>query len=335
MVTTLVYDESDSLWLLITSLILLQNQTTCLPVRLVCQLFLEDQMVLFLVSVPNTPRLLITSLILLQNQTTCLPVRLVCQLFLEDQMVLFLVSVPNTPRLLITSLILLQNQTTCLPVRLVCQLFLEDQMVLFLCFEAWYSSCPGLKVLAPYSSEDACGLLKATIRDPDHVVLLKNELLYGESFLVSTVVLDSRFSLPIGKTKELEVLRLDIYVVMTVGLLDFERYGESFLVSTVVLDSRFSLPIGKTKVFPQNFHEIGRRKGSHNYNFFKNSGLCTSGSSANLSMAAEILGKEGISTKVIILRSIRPLNRAIFNDSVKKIERLITVEEWFPQHPFS
>lgn len=45
------------------------------------------------------------------------------------------------------------------------------------CFAAWYGSCPGLKVLTPYSSEDARGLLKAAIRDPDPVVFLENELL--------------------------------------------------------------------------------------------------------------------------------------------------------------
>lgn len=45
------------------------------------------------------------------------------------------------------------------------------------CFGAWYGTVPGLKVLAPYSSEDARGLLKAAIRDPDPVVFLENELL--------------------------------------------------------------------------------------------------------------------------------------------------------------
>ncbi|XP_075662861.1 pyruvate dehydrogenase E1 component subunit beta-1, mitochondrial-like [Castanea sativa] len=69
------------------------------------------------------------------------------------------------------------------------------------CFAAWYASCPGLKVLAPYSSEDAWGLLKAAIRDPDLVVFLENELLYEESFPVSEEVLDSNFFLPIGKAK--------------------------------------------------------------------------------------------------------------------------------------
>ena len=46
------------------------------------------------------------------------------------------------------------------------------------CFAAWYASCPGLKVLTPYSSEDARGLLKAAIRDPDPVVFLENALLW-------------------------------------------------------------------------------------------------------------------------------------------------------------
>lgn len=45
------------------------------------------------------------------------------------------------------------------------------------CYASWYASCPGLKVLTPYSSEDARGLLKAAIRDPDPVVFLENELL--------------------------------------------------------------------------------------------------------------------------------------------------------------
>ncbi|KAL8478491.1 hypothetical protein ACS0TY_030398 [Phlomoides rotata] len=69
------------------------------------------------------------------------------------------------------------------------------------CYAAWFASCPGLKVLAPYSSEDARGLLKAAIRDPDPVVFLENELLYGESFPLSAEALDSSFCLPIGKAK--------------------------------------------------------------------------------------------------------------------------------------
>jgi hypothetical protein len=52
------------------------------------------------------------------------------------------------------------------------------------CYAAWFAHVPGLKVLAPYSSEDARGLLKAAIRDPDPVVFLENELLYAQLTLL-------------------------------------------------------------------------------------------------------------------------------------------------------
>merc|ERR1711899_610884 len=69
------------------------------------------------------------------------------------------------------------------------------------CFAAWYAHCPGLKVLSPYDSEDCKGLLKAAIRDPDPVVFLENELLYGTAFDVDDAVMESDFVLPIGKAK--------------------------------------------------------------------------------------------------------------------------------------
>jgi pyruvate dehydrogenase E1 component beta subunit len=69
------------------------------------------------------------------------------------------------------------------------------------CFAAWYSHVPGLKVIAPYDAEDSRGLLKASIRDPDPVVFLENEILYGETFQVEDKVLDKDFVLPIGKAK--------------------------------------------------------------------------------------------------------------------------------------
>jgi pyruvate/2-oxoglutarate/acetoin dehydrogenase E1 component len=69
------------------------------------------------------------------------------------------------------------------------------------CYAAWYASVPGLKVLAPYDAEDARGLLKAAIRDPDPVIFLENEILYGESFPVTPAVLDKDFTVPIGKAK--------------------------------------------------------------------------------------------------------------------------------------
>ncbi|XP_020296890.1 pyruvate dehydrogenase E1 component subunit beta, mitochondrial-like [Pseudomyrmex gracilis] len=69
------------------------------------------------------------------------------------------------------------------------------------CFGAWYSHCPGLKVVAPYNSEDAKGLLKAAIRDPDPVVVLENEILYGVQYPMSDEALSKDFVLPIGKAK--------------------------------------------------------------------------------------------------------------------------------------
>ncbi|XP_049871035.1 pyruvate dehydrogenase E1 component subunit beta, mitochondrial [Pectinophora gossypiella] len=69
------------------------------------------------------------------------------------------------------------------------------------CFGAWYSHCPGLKVVMPYSAEDARGLLKSAIRDPDPVVVLEDEILYGVPFTVSDEVLDKDFLVPIGKAK--------------------------------------------------------------------------------------------------------------------------------------
>ena len=90
------------------------------------------------------------------------------------------------------------------------------------CFAAWYSSVPGLKVLiqvnlgpqlihldpllrvqvvAPWSSEDAKGLMKAAIRDENPVIVLENELLYGTSFPLSDEAQGIDFVIPIGKAK--------------------------------------------------------------------------------------------------------------------------------------
>jgi pyruvate dehydrogenase E1 component beta subunit len=65
-------------------------------------------------------------------------------------------------------------------------------------FSAWYAHVPGLKVIAPYDSADAKGLLKAAIRDPNPVVFLEHELLYGESYDVPDM---DDFLIPIGKAK--------------------------------------------------------------------------------------------------------------------------------------
>ena len=65
-------------------------------------------------------------------------------------------------------------------------------------YAAWYAQIPGLKVVQPYSAADAKGLLKSAIRDPNPVIFLENEILYGRSFEVP--VLDD-FTVPIGKAK--------------------------------------------------------------------------------------------------------------------------------------
>lgn len=69
------------------------------------------------------------------------------------------------------------------------------------CFAAWYSQCPGLKVVAPYSSEDAKGLMKAAIRDPNPVVVLEHELLYGTAFPMSDEAQSKDWVIPFGKAK--------------------------------------------------------------------------------------------------------------------------------------
>eukprot|EP00210_Caulerpa_lentillifera_P008926 g8517.t1 len=69
------------------------------------------------------------------------------------------------------------------------------------CFASWYSSVPGLKVVAPFDVEDSRGLLKAAVRDPDPVVFLENEILYGQEYPVNDEILDKDFTVPLDKAK--------------------------------------------------------------------------------------------------------------------------------------
>jgi pyruvate dehydrogenase E1 component beta subunit len=66
------------------------------------------------------------------------------------------------------------------------------------CYASWYAHCPGLKVVAPYTGADHKGLLKAAIRDPNPVVFLEHELVYGESFAVPD---DPELIVPIGRAR--------------------------------------------------------------------------------------------------------------------------------------
>jgi pyruvate dehydrogenase E1 component beta subunit len=134
------------------------------------------------------------------------------------------------------------------------------------CYASWYAHVPGLKVVAPWSSADAKGLLRAAIRDPNPVIVLENEILYGHTF---ECPVDDEFIVPIGKAK-------------------IERAGDRV---TIVA---FSIMVGVALA------------------------------------AAEALAKEGVEAEVINLRSLRPVDTATIVESVKKTNRIVTVEEGWP-----
>jgi len=79
-------------------------------------------------------------------------------------------------------------------------------------YAAWYGSVPGLKVVSPWSAEDCKGLLKSAIRDPNPVVFLENEMMYGVSFPMSAEAMSDNFLLPIGKAK-VERVGSDVTIV--------------------------------------------------------------------------------------------------------------------------
>jgi pyruvate dehydrogenase E1 component beta subunit len=92
-------------------------------------------------------------------------------------------------------------------------------------YSSWYAHVPGLKVVAPYSASDAKGLLKSAIRDPNPIIFLENEILYGHSFPVPT---DPDYLVPIGKAK---VVRPGQHVTITA----FSRMVEYALVAAETL----------------------------------------------------------------------------------------------------
>jgi pyruvate dehydrogenase E1 component beta subunit len=134
------------------------------------------------------------------------------------------------------------------------------------CYASWYAHVPGLKVVAPWSSADAKGLLRAAIRDPNPVIFLENEILYGHTFECPT---DEDFILPIGRAK-------------------VERIGQHV---TIVA---FSMMV-----------DVALK-------------------------AADALAEQGIEAEVINLRTLRPFDSATVVESVKKTNRLVTVEEGWP-----
>lgn len=134
------------------------------------------------------------------------------------------------------------------------------------CYASWYAHVPGLYVLAPYSAADAKGLLKSAIRDPNPVIFLENEILYGQSFDVPD---DDDWTVPIGKAK-------------------IVREGSDVTITA------FSVMVG---------HALA---------------------------AAEELSKQGIEAEVIDLRTLRPLDTETIVNSVKKTNRIVSVEEGWP-----
>ena len=134
-------------------------------------------------------------------------------------------------------------------------------------YAAWYMQVPGLKVAMPYSASDYKGLMKTAIRDPNPVIFLENEILYGRSFDVPDV---DDYTVPFGKAR-------------------IWREGDDV---TIV-----SFGIGMTYALE----------------------------------AAEKLAEEGINAEVIDLRTLRPMDTPAIIRSVMKTNRLVTVEEGWPQ----
>ncbi len=119
------------------------------------------------------------------------------------------------------------------------------------CFAAWYSSCPGLKVVAPWSAEDCRGLLKASIRDENPVVFLENEIMYGKQFPREERIMDKDFVLPIGKAK-VEKEGKDVSIItfskMVGESLEVANQLEKEGISVEVVNLRTLRPIDRTTV---------------------------------------------------------------------------------------
>ena len=116
------------------------------------------------------------------------------------------------------------------------------------CFASWYAHCPGLKVVAPYSAADAKGLLKAAVRDPNPVVFLENEVLYGYSFDVPN---DVDWTVPIGKANILRSgsdVTIVAFSIMVGRALDAaDRLAEQG-ISAEVIDLRSIRPLDSATI---------------------------------------------------------------------------------------
>jgi len=124
-------------------------------------------------------------------------------------------------------------------------------------FSSWYSHIPGLKVIAPYSAADAKGLLKSAIRDPNPIVFLENEILYGHSFPVPKL---DDFLVPIGKAKIVraghEVTIVSWSIGMTYALKAADELASQG-VAAEIIDLRTLRPMD-TETVVQSVMKTGR-----------------------------------------------------------------------------
>ena len=111
------------------------------------------------------------------------------------------------------------------------------------CYASWYAHCPGLKVVSPWSSKDAKGLLKSAIRDPDPVIFLENEVMYGQSFSCPD---DKNFTLPIGKAnieKEGNDVTIIAFSIMVGKSLEAAEILEDKNINAEVINLRTLRPL--------------------------------------------------------------------------------------------
>ncbi|WP_019903404.1 pyruvate dehydrogenase complex E1 component subunit beta [Methylobacterium sp. 77] len=124
-------------------------------------------------------------------------------------------------------------------------------------YSAWYSNVPGLKVIAPYTASDAKGLLKAAIRDPNPVIFLENEILYGQSFPVPKL---DDFVLPIGKARihrtGKDVTIVSFSIGMTYALKAAQALAEEGIEAEVI-DLRTIRPMD-TETIVESVKKTGR-----------------------------------------------------------------------------
>ena len=111
------------------------------------------------------------------------------------------------------------------------------------CYASWYAHCPGLKVVAPWSAADAKGLLKAAIRDPNPVIFLENEVMYGQSFDVPT---DDDWVVPIGRAnvvREGSDVTITAFSIMVGRALEAAELLAKHGISAEVIDLRTIRPL--------------------------------------------------------------------------------------------